>query len=238
MPGSDIKILSTRLMDQACIDRAAMHGIEIAHVPFIRVDMVADTAIDTRIAALAAENILAIFTSINAVNTVIRKLGKKPAWTIACISGRTATAAMEFFGREQIKITGTDGRALAENIIIQIPVLPVVFFCGNLRMDYLPAELAANNIATEEIIVYHTTPAPVKVKDLYDGIVFFSPSAADSFFRLNAVAAHVVLFAIGSTTANHLKKYTSNPVLYSERPSQLSITESIIDYYDQKRSFA
>ena len=234
MQGSDIKILSTRAMDKGCMDKAARHGIDIKHIPFIRVDMVDSATIDARIATLAAEKILAIFTSVNAVNAVTRKIDKKPEWQIACINGQTATAAMTFFGAEQVKINGTDGKELAKNIIIQQPLLPAVFFCGNLRMAYLPAELAAKNMVTEEVVVYHTSPSPVKVGEVYDGIIFFSPSAVDSFFQLNTIAAHVVLFAIGSTTANHLKKYSPNPILCSAESSQLSITESIIDYYDQK----
>ena len=58
------------------------------------------------------------------------------------------------------------------------------------------------------------------------------------FFQVNELQEDITLFAIGPTTANHIKKYTTKEVLHGNQPSQQSITETIINYYDQERSFA
>lgn len=59
----------------------------------------------------------------------------------------------------------------------------IVFFCGNKRLQTIPEKLANNGIAVEEVIVYETIETAANIKKQYDGILFYSPSAVQSFFK-------------------------------------------------------
>ena len=66
-----------------------------------------------------------------------------------------------------------------------------------------------------------------KFKNPYDGIIFFSPSAVLSFFENNKWPKDSHGFCIGKSTAETLKKYTTN---YSEakHPNEDQLLQTII----------
>ena len=84
--------------------------------------------------------------------------------------------------------------ALAEKIIPEINDREVIFFCGNLRRNDLPDALRQKGITVREITVYQTSLTPVTIEKEYDAVLFFSPSAAESFFSKNSLPAKTVLF--------------------------------------------
>jgi uroporphyrinogen-III synthase len=80
--------------------------------------------------------------------------------------------------------------------------------------------------------VYKTEEVPVKVSKDYNGILFFSPSAVRSFFSRNTIGDKTTPFTAGTTTANALSTYT-NKVVISEHPSQASMINKLIEYYNK-----
>ena len=64
----------------------------------------------------------------------------------------------------------------------------------------------------EEVIVYHTIENPHPLNTDYDGVIFFSPSAVNSFFTDNKPGEKVIFYTMGDTTANEIKKHCSNQV--------------------------
>jgi uroporphyrinogen-III synthase len=95
-----------------------------------------------------------------------------------------------------------------------------VFFCGDQARDELPAMLVKHNIAIEKVVVYKTILQPKKVEPDYDGILFFSPTAVESFFSSNSTLPGTVLFAIGETTASSLRKASNNEIIVSDHSSE------------------
>lgn len=128
-----------------------------------------------------------VFTSRNAV-TVIEKylhnLGSTPLldWNVFSITGKTTDALLTYFNPERILGTAKDSTRLSE-LILKTEVKEVLYFCGNIRRDELPSRLLSNGVLVKEVIVYQTTATPVKCEENFDGILFFSPSAVDSFFQ-------------------------------------------------------
>ncbi|MEO8712994.1 MAG: uroporphyrinogen-III synthase, partial [Parafilimonas sp.] len=105
------------------------------------------------------------------------------------------------------------------------------FFCGDKRRDELPELLLQNNIAVNEVEVYTTTIFPHTVEKDYDGILFFSPSAVEGFFENNSVPENSILFAIGNTTAEEIKKFTNNKIVVSVKPGKQNLFEKMIEYF-------
>ena len=66
----------------------------------------------------------------------------------------------------------------------------------------------------------------------YFGILFFSPSAVQSFFSKNKVADKTILFAIGNTTANEIKKYSTNKIIISDEPGKENLVTKMIEYFN------
>jgi uroporphyrinogen-III synthase len=109
-----------------------------------------------------------------------------------------------------------------------------IFFCGDQRRDDLPEILRTNHVEVSEIVVYHTIAKPHKIEKSYNGILFFSPSAVGSFFTNNKISDKTILFAIGNTTANEIKKYGNNKVIVTDEPSKENLVMEMIRYYTQK----
>jgi uroporphyrinogen-III synthase len=92
---------------------------------------------------------------------------------------------------------------LAEIITLIYNKESYTFLSGNLRKETLPEALKSAGITFNEIEVYQTTLAPFKIskQENFDGIMFFSPSAVESYLTNNKIK-NEICFCVGNTTAN------------------------------------
>lgn len=230
---SKYNILCTRPLEQLLVTKAAEKGMAIDIVPFIRIENILSTELVQQIQSYQSQKINVVFTSMNAVDAVVQQLSSKPDWTIFSIGGATKDAVINFFGEQSIAATAKNATALTEKIIVQNNVHSVVFFCGDQRLTELPEKLIANNISVQEIVVYLTIETPQHVEKNYNGILFFSPSAAHSFFSENTLSTNTVLFSIGKTTTATIQSYCSNKIITSEWPGKQQMIERVIDYFEK-----
>ena len=70
---------------------------------------------------------------------------------------------------------------------------------------------------------------------MYDGILFFSPSAVNSFLLKNKISPKTQLFAIGSTTANALQPFTNQPVIIAETPGKENLLHLAINHFSKSK---
>jgi uroporphyrinogen-III synthase len=209
--------------------------MEIETASFIETAVVKDLAVIKQIKSYATQPITAIFTSMNAVEAVTQSLANKPNWQIYCMGGYTKELIYRFFGEEMVKGTGKNATALCEKIIANEEHQqnrPVVFFCGDHRLDELPETLKQHNIDIEELVVYNTTQTPQVIEKNYHAIVFFSPSAVHSFFSENTVSINTVLFSIGKTTTATIQTYCTNKIVTSEWPGKEQMIELVMQYFN------
>jgi Uroporphyrinogen-III synthase len=227
-----ITILSTRPLETALLEAARAKDIIIDIVSFIDISPVNTSGIQEEIKKLLTQPANIVFTSMNAVQAVANQLdGDAPDWNIFCIGNTTRALAEKYFGEASIRGTGNYGTELAGVIIADRSVKKVVFFCGDLRREELPGKLRQHGITVQEIIVYHTINTPHTVNTQYDGILFFSPSAVQSFFYTNTVLPSTILFAIGQTTADAIKNFTGNPVVIPGRPGKEDLVKKMFEYF-------
>lgn len=227
MQQKKIEILSTKMLDK----NSFPEEIIIDEIPFIATKAIRDERLEKKISHLAAQPINAIFTSSHAADVVGKIISKNSSWKIFCIGNKTKETLLKFFPAESIAGTADNAADLAWNIMKDISVKNVLFFCGSQRRNELPEILIQNGIDMEELIVYETIKTPKEIKKDYDGVLFFSPSAAESFFSINKIKSHTVCFAIGDTTATTLKKFTTNKIIQAQNQSQQSIMNAMLAHF-------
>ncbi|MEO6313341.1 MAG: uroporphyrinogen-III synthase [Chitinophagaceae bacterium] len=227
-----IKILSTRPLQAAIIDEAAEQGIDISVQSFIETEAIQSIEVQQEIEQALLQSATVVFTSMNAVEAVAAYMNDEiPDWIIYCMGQTTQELVKQYFGEDSIAGTADDATELAESIAAEDYMDEVVFFCGDQRRDELPAILRNNDIEVNEIMVYHTIPTPHAVGAEYHGILFYSPSAVDSFFSKNKPGSETSFFAIGKTTAAAIKKYNSSIIVVSDKPGKENLVKKAINYF-------
>lgn len=231
---SDTRILSTAMLDQPLADKAADNGIALDMAPFIKIKPVDTEAVSTSIKDAYNAKATIVFTSANAVDIIAAHKTEQPEWLIYCIGHTTAKKVTEAYPGS-IAGMADDAAQLAE-VILKDGVQEVIFFCGDRRRDDLPEKLRQNNVIVHEVMAYGTISTPLQVTEPYDGVLFFSPSAVESFFGVNSVPEKTVMFAIGNTTAAELRKYSDNEIVVGDRPGKTALMEKVIAHYQKEKN--
>ena len=232
MQQNNIQILCTRPLPESLIELAGAACIEITISPFIETESILSVEVQQEIELLSFQTAIVVFTSMNAVDAVTGLLdGHHPNWTIYSIGNATGRLVNEYFGEEKMAGTAGDAASLAMLIAEDRFANEVVFFCGDQRRDELPATLRQQGIDVNEIVVYQTINLPHLIEQHYHGILFFSPSAVQSFFQKNKLNDTTILFAIGNTTANEIKKFTNNKIIISDSPGKENLMDKMMEYF-------
>jgi len=259
MTTQSIHILSTRPLPAGLIADAAAQGIGLETLSFISTAPVADEDLIRGIRELALKPLVAVFTSMNAVEAVrgwlmTPPVMTPPGWKVFCIGSATRRFVADFFGEAAIAGTAASAGMLAETVsrwegfggagmregfdsagTWKGAGRAVFFFCGDHRREELPFLLRREGFTVNEWVVYRTILTPRKTERVYDGIAFFSPSAVESYFSVNTVPETTKLFAIGETTAASISAHCTNPVVISDSPEKEVLVRRMIDHFQIKK---
>jgi uroporphyrinogen-III synthase len=223
--------LCTKELAADLLQAAAEQGIYIDCVPFIEMQALPESVLQTQLAAFSGSSVSVVFTSANAVASVARLGLDSSNWCIYCINGLTWKKVEQTFPKATIAGVATDGKSLAETMLHDPQHLnKVLFCCGNRRRNELPAMLKAAGIDVTEVVVYNTVLRPVVVSEDYEGYIFFSPSGVESFLTFNQLQKDAIVFAIGETTAASLKDITEKIVI-SEVPDTAFLIKKMISHF-------
>ncbi|MES2003154.1 MAG: uroporphyrinogen-III synthase [Bacteroidota bacterium] len=232
MPGKSVHILCTRPVDTGLIEKARSKNISIDVVSFIETEPILDIETQQEVEWASVQEAVVVFTSMNAVVAVTDLLeGHIPSWRIYCMGHATQKLVATYFGEDSIAGTGDHAVDLADTIIENEASDEVIFFCGNQRRDELPAQLRKHTIDVNEIMVYETIALNHKIEKEYNGILFFSPSAVESFFANNTLPDNTILFAIGNTTRDTAAGFCKNAIVVSRLPGKEELMEQAIAYF-------
>lgn len=172
-----------------------------------------------------------IFTSQNAVESVLLNKKRAKIKTKKCFCvGEKTKAILEENNFEVLEYSDYAAE-LASIIFNKYPKISFTFFCGNIRRDVLPDALRLAKIKLDEVEVYQTDLTPHKITFTPDGILFFSPSAVESYLQENKIEDEIC-FCIGNTTAEALKYATPN-IIIANQPNGESVIMKCIEYYRQ-----
>lgn len=167
----------------------------------------------------------AVFTSKNAVKPVLKENVKID--NCFCVGDKTE-ALLEKNGLTVLE-KAYQAKALAEKIIKNHADKDFIFFCGDKRREELPEFLNKHNINLQEIEVYKTELNSKQIEGNFDGVMFFSPSAVQSFVLRNEFE-NMTAFCIGKTTQAEAKKYTNN-IITANKASIENVIVQVIKYY-------
>ena len=224
------RILSTKLLPQQLIDKAANAGLAMDCVPFISTSPIIAEDLIEELKSTASGVQHIVFTSARAVTAVADQLIQIPSqWLVYCVSGATQQEVKARFPAVRIAATADDAAALAKHIKAIGDVKSVTFFCGDIVLPTLE-DVLEPGIAIKRITVYKTALTPVKAAEDYEALLFFSPSAIDSYLSLNHIHPDAVLFTIGKTTASRLKDYP-NKIITCHTPDANSMVQQVVEYY-------
>jgi uroporphyrinogen-III synthase len=170
-----------------------------------------------------------IFTSQNAAQSVLLhpKCEELKTKNVFCVGIKTKALLEENGFNVDVYVDYASD--LAEIITLIYSNESFTFFSGNLRKETLPKALKEANVNFNEIQVYETTLTPQKIKTTVDGILFFSPSAIESYLKDNKIK-NEICFCIGNTTAEALEKTTRN-IIVADQPSVENVIEDVIEEY-------
>lgn len=225
-------LLSTRPLPNKVVEDAAAQGVVIEELSFIKTTPVHDEAVIIQIKELGSQRHTVVFTSMNAVEAVAAQLESNPDWKIYAIGNTTKNFIEAAWGKEVIAATADNAQRLGERLIDD-GITDVVFFCGDMRRDELPNKIRSEGGTVQEVVVYQTTETPSAVTKEYNGILFFSPSAVNSFFSVNKVSPKTELFAIGKTTAETLKRFANKKIIIASTTDKADLARQAIQHLNK-----
>jgi uroporphyrinogen-III synthase len=216
-----ISILSTKVLLSNQKEALLDAGFSVNEANFIKIE---NSDFD-----LKGINDNMIFTSQNAAQSVLLHPNCSALKTkkVFCVGIKTKSLLEENGFNADVYVDYASD--LAEIITLIYSNESYTFFSGNLRKETLPKALKAANVKYNEIQVYETTLAPQKIKTAVDGILFFSPSAVESFLKDNKIK-NEICFCIGNTTAEALEKISKN-IIVADQPSVEDVIEDVIEEF-------
>ncbi|MEJ7912634.1 MAG: uroporphyrinogen-III synthase, partial [Chitinophagaceae bacterium] len=166
----------------------------------------------------------------NAVDAVTEMVKEPVNWNIYCIGNTTKKLILEKLPAATIVATGENAGRLAERLVDD-GVKDAVFFCSNIRRDELPNKLRSEGGVVEEVIVYETREQPTTLTKEYDAVLFFSPSAVNSFFTTNKIPKQTEVFAIGKTTAEAIRQYLNKRIIVANVTGKEELVQRAIAHF-------
>ncbi|KMQ70035.1 uroporphyrinogen-III synthase [Chryseobacterium sp. FH2] len=211
-------------MDQSVISKELGDDIVVDCVEVIKTNPITTHPFDLKNSSL-------IFTSVNGVTSFFKNNFKpnedftaKNYNKIYCVGEKTKRELRKYgFGTFKV-LRNAD--SLSRFIIGHCQHETFLHFCGNMALDVLDRNLPLQNIKYKKITIYNTEEINPLIAEKYHAAVFFSPSGVRSFAKQNSFH-DIMLFSIGETTSNELKKFTSKHIFTSEGNNLMSVLKLI-----------
>ena len=210
-----VQLFSTKLLSPAQLQAFVSAGFALEMGDFIRV--VPAAALTT-----IPQADYFLLTSQNALLALRSMLcyGQLPHRKAFCVGEKTRKL-LEAEGWEVVA-SFDYAEELAPYLVKHYAKSSFVFFCGEKRMDTLPTTLKANHMQLQECLTYYTQLTPTKLTKHYEGLLFFSPSAIESYLKENTLSGEKAI-CIGATTQAALPHAVESYV--AERPTVESVLE-------------
>lgn len=171
-----------------------------------------------------------VITSQNGVEALLNNYARMELnfKNIYCVGRRTKRLIERKIG----KVTHMENSAkeLASHIVRMKNIKELTYFCGNLKQEDFSSILTKNEIAVDEVEAYRTILNERKFEEVFDGILFYSPSGVQSYIEDNSDKS-AVAFCIGETTAKEARKHFEK-VVASKLPSIEQVIKSVNQYYE------
>ena len=231
---NQLHIISTRSLHSDAVEKLHYCGWEITVHDFISKKIKWPDIITAD--ALTKNIVLTSQTGVEAFLELIKKFERSPAdYHVHCIAHATKQVAVQ--AGLLVKTSAPNALLLAEGILKHQEIRSVTHICGNRRRDELSEKLHAGGVEVQDVVAYHTELTPISIDSAYDGLLFFSPSAVDSFLNANDLK-QVPCFCIGQTTESHAKQKGFIQTYIPEAPSEDALVILVIEHFTTTKAHA
>jgi uroporphyrinogen-III synthase len=153
-----------------------------------------------------------------------------PGLKAFCVGKKTLRTAEDMLEVEPI-LAVKNSETLVANLKESVPLgITFLYSCGSYRLNTLPQGLREAGFVVKEYVVYKTELTPHKTFRDYNVILFFSPSAVESYFSVNHWDRKTVAVSIGHSTSEALTKAGVETILIADEPNELSMLVKLHDY--------
>ncbi|MCM5662360.1 uroporphyrinogen-III synthase [Galbibacter mesophilus] len=213
-----IEVLSTKKLTNAQKELLLNEGIKCIDENFIQINPKKFKS------EKSIEN--AIFTSKNAVKSILKR--EITINNCFCVGDKTEA----YLKRNGFNVVekAYQAKALAEQIVKKHADKAFTLFCGNIRREELPKLLQENRVTLTEIEVYETVLTSKNMIRSFDGILFFSPSAVESYAQRN-LFEDITVFCLGKTTEAEARKHTNN-IITANRTTIENVIVQVIKHFE------
>jgi len=247
------RVLVTR--DESLFGRLASSlreaGAEPVIAPMIRLAPPAEwSAVDRALDSLAEYDALLV-TSANAVRFLVTRAEERGvslggmAWQVFGVGPETAKAARAAgLQVHAIPEERFDAEGLLEVVAERLPPQGrrFLFPCAEAARDVLPRGLIAAGGVVDRVVTYRTLPPEIGREELrglllgsgIDALTFTSPSGVENFAALlddetRSLARNCIVAAIGSVTAEALRREGMAPEVVADRASMPSLVSALAE---------
>lgn len=222
MKDKEVKILSTKLLTWEQKAMVLHPKISLIEFPFIQIKPIHFEWPKTR------ANVW-IFTSANAVEAVLNQVNddQKEFPIVWCVGEKTKAKleALNF----KVKVYFNYAKQLNDYILKNFKNNIFIWFRGSVTTGHLTQNFN-QNIHWTEVIVYENESNPTQISVPYDAVLFFSPSAVESFLQNNSIDGKIC-FCIGETTQAKVSETASNNVILPKNPTIENVLLEVKKYY-------
>lgn len=169
----------------------------------------------------------AIFTSKNAVKSIQNK--NIEITNCFCVGDKTERLLKHH--NFNVLEKAYQARTLAQIIISNYSDKEFHLFCGNLRREELPKMLKKEGVIMHETQVYETQLNSKNMLRSFDAVLFFSPSAVESYAQRN-LFEDTIVFCLGKTTEAEVRKHTNN-LITADRTTVENVLVQVIKHFKE-----
>lgn len=165
------------------------------------------------------------FVSRNAAHYFLKNQQPGSNTRIAAVGEGTAQAIAAHGFQSDFIGEGRDMMAISNTFIETARGAKVLFPVGN-RSKRSIQQAIQDACQVEELVVYTNNSKPVAVKEQLAAVVLTSPSSAEAFVQANTLQADTLFVAMGSSTAESLRKLGVKQVVesFGFRQDELAMT--------------
>ncbi|GLB48236.1 uroporphyrinogen-III synthase [Neptunitalea lumnitzerae] len=219
-----IRILSTKVLSAAQQELLLNKGFALVQADFIKVAFtdIKENTVCNNVIISSKNGVLSLEH-----NNLLSALNTK---TIYCVGAKTASLITS----KALTVTKSfaNSKELGNYLVAEKKEEKFTYFCGNIRRKEMPSLLKKNNIYLEEVVSYKTFFAPQEIPGKFDGVLFFSPSQAESFFFSNKLQ-NAIAFCIGTTTEDAIKPYTKNTITATQ-PTIENVIVKVVKHFNKE----
>ena len=221
-------ILSTKILTKSQQELVLNAKLHFLHYDAIKIDF-----LDFDFPTTALDYL--IFTSQNGVQGFLNKVrtlshaqekgtGERK---IFCVGGKTKSLLEE--NGFKVEEMAENSAALAAILLKKYRNRSFLHVSGNLTLPDLQQTLKENNVRYKKLIAYRTIANTKTFNQIFDVILFFSPSGVQSFFEKNRIGEGMAI-CIGETTAAEAKKYTDK-IIMAKKPTVENVIVQAVRYF-------